>query len=176
MKQSLITLLITLTLNTYGQDSLLTYSRIIKVDSTTKTELYDKAMIWCSKVFNESKSAINVRDKESGIIAGKALLNSYYKVPKKKDSALSWVYSNYYFDWLLEIKENRLRFSVKNIALHEDSGDYLVKVNDKAPIKIAFASEEKIKTEWECSKIGLLKNIDILANSLYTDLLKKDNW
>jgi hypothetical protein len=66
-----------------AQDYPLTYSRVLKVDSTSKTELFDKAMVWCSKSFNESKSAINVKDKESGIIAGKALLTSYYKIPKK---------------------------------------------------------------------------------------------
>jgi len=178
MKIFLLLLLSFAGVTALGQSSVvpLTYSRILQIDSATKTGLYDKALIWCSKAFNDSKSAINVREKESGIIAGKALLSSYYKIPKKKDSALSWVYSNYLFDWLIEAKDGKLRFSVKNISLHEDSGDYPVFEIDKAPIKIAFTSEERIRTEWECSKAGLLNNIDKLVTELYTDLLKNDSW
>jgi hypothetical protein len=89
---------------------------------------------------------------------------------------LSSVYSNYFFDWLIEIKDGRLRFSVNGIVLREDSGDYPIMINDKAPIKIAFTSEDKIKTEWECSKAGFIRNIDLLVNSLDSDLIKKDNW
>lgn len=178
MKLFIITILWLLCsfLSTQGQSTQLTYSRVLIVDSASKLELFDKAMVWCSKSFNESKSAINVKDKESGLIAGKALLSSYYKIPRKKDSILSSVYSNYFFDWLIEIKEAKLRFSISNIVLREDSGDYPIMINDKAPIKIAFATEEKIKTEWECSKAGFIHNLDLLANSLYSDLIKKDNW
>lgn len=152
------------------------YSRILTTDSASKAELYDKALIWCSKTFTDSKSAINVKDKESGIIGGKALFNSYYKVPKKKDSIISSAYSEYLFDWLMEIKDGKLRFSLKNLFVRQFSGDYPVMIGGKPPLKFAFTSEKNNQLEWDLAKAGFLNNIDILINTLHSDLVKNDNW
>ena len=176
MKYLMISVLCFLCNNTNAQDSLLTYTRILQIDSISKSDIYDKALIWCSKAFTDSKSAINVKDKESGVIAGKALFTSYYKIPKKKDSVISAAYSDYLFDWLIEIKDAKLRFSLKNIYTKQFSGDYPVTINGKYPIKFAFTSEEKNQLEWDLAKKGLVKNIDILVTSLYSDIVKKDNW
>ena len=125
MKKIFISLIITLIIKfSIGQDSLLTYSKILKVDSVSKNEIFDKTLIWCSKAFTDSKSAINVKEREGGIIGGKAYYQSFYKVPKKKDSTLGVIFSNYYFDWLIEIKEGKLRFSATNLLLKELNSDY----------------------------------------------------
>ena len=64
----------------YGQDSLLTYSKVLKVDSLNKNQIYYKTLIWCSRSFTDSKCATNVKEREGGIIGGKAVLYSAYKV------------------------------------------------------------------------------------------------
>lgn len=164
------------TVPSFAQDEPLIYSKVLQVDSVQKNDLFDKAIIWCSKSFTDSKNAINVKDKESGIIAGKALFNSYYKIPKKKDSVLSTAYTNYIFDWLIEIKDSKVRFSLKNIEVKEFSGDYPVTVNGKPPIKFAFTTPEKNQMYWDLAKRGLIYNLDMLVFALYSDLKKTDNW
>jgi hypothetical protein len=172
-------LILLITINSEAQqqaDIPLTYSRILTLDSITKSDIYDRALVWCSKAFVDSKSAINVKDKESGIIGGKAIFDSYFKIPRKKDSVMSTSYTNYLFDWLIEIKEAKVRISLSNILVKEFSGDYPVTINGKPPIKFAFTSDEKNKMYWDLAKQGFIKNIDSLVNSLQADIIKKDNW
>lgn len=159
-----------------AQDSLLTYSRILTIDSIGKNAIYDRALVWCSKSFNSSQSAVNVSDKEGGIIAGKGSYDSYYKVPGKRDSIVSYTFSNYFFDWLIEIKEGKARFSLKNIVLRESNGDHPVTMGGKPPIKVMFQSPSKTQIEWDMSKKYFVRNMDAIVNNLYADLKKNDNW
>jgi hypothetical protein len=158
-------------------DEPLIYSRVLTLDSITKGDIYDKALIWCSKSFSDSKDAINVKEKESGIIAGKASIKNYYKVPGKKDSVASWIFSDYAFDWLIEIKDGKARFTTKNVAYHDDLGDHPVYVNSKPPGKVMFQKPEKTQMEWDMSKKYFVTYMDAITETLYSDLRKKnDNW
>lgn len=160
-----------------GQDSLLTYSKILKVDSISKNEIFDKTLIWCSKAFSDSKSAINVKEREGGIIGGKAYYLSSYKVPKKKDSTIGVIFNNYYFDWLIEVKDGKLRFSATNILLKELNSDYIVSTKIKAPYEVWLQPKSKTQLEWKLSKEYFIKNLDRLMTSLNDDLvLKKTDW
>jgi hypothetical protein len=174
---SLLCLLAFYTIFGYSQDSLLTYSRVLVADSVSKNDLFDKALIWCSKSFNESKSAINVKDKESGIIAGKASIKNYYKVPGKKDSTASWIFSDYIFDWLIEVKEGRVRLSTRNVVYRDELGDHPVYVNGKPPMRVMFQKPEKTQIEWDMSKKYYIVYMDAIAETLLADLKQKaDNW
>ncbi len=160
-----------------GQDSLLTYSKILKVDSISKNEIFDKTLIWCSKSFTDSKSAINVKERDGGIIGGKAYYQSFYKVPKKKDSITGSTFSNYYFDWLVEIKEGKLRFSVTNVLLKELNSEYIVTTQAKVPFEVWLQPKSKTELEWKLSKEYFIKNLDRLMASLNSDLIsKKPDW
>jgi hypothetical protein len=172
--------LILISINCLGQqraDEPLVYTRVLLIDSSTKGDIYDKALLWCSKSFSDSKGAINVKDKESGIVAGKASIKNYYKVPGKKDSSASWIFSDYYFDWLIEVKDGKARFSTKNVAYHDDLGDHPVYINSKPPGKVMFQKPEKTQMEWDMSKKYFVVYMDAITENLNTDLKqKKDNW
>lgn len=172
------TLLIAINLKAQQRtDEPLIYSRVLIVDSALKGDIYDKALIWCSKSFSDSKNAINVKDKESGIIAGKASIKNYYKVPGKKDSAVSFIFSDYIFDWLIEVKDGKARFSTKNIAYHDDLGDHPIYINSKPPGKVMFQKPEKTQIEWDMSKKYYGIYMDAITETLYSDLRKKnENW
>lgn len=168
-----------ISVNSWGQqrtDNPLTYSRILTTDSILKGDIYDKALIWCSKAFSDSKSAINVKDKESGLIAGKASIKNYYKVPGKKDSVASWIFSDYIFDWLIEVKDGKARFSTKNVAYYDDLGSHPVYINSKPPGKVLFQKPEKTQMEWDMSKKYFVLYMDAITEGLYSDLKQKDNW
>lgn len=173
----LITLSLFFSSITFGQDTALTYVHVIKLDTLSKNEIFDKTLIWCSKAFKDSKSAINVKEREGGIIGGKAFYLSPYMVPKKKDSTLGIVFNNYYFDWLIEIKENRLRFTANNIILKELDNDFIVTTKKEAPYQVWLQPKSKTELEWQLSKKYFLRNLDKLMVSLQDDLLKKDvDW
>ena len=110
----------------FSQNSSFSLSKVIIADSMSKDQIFDKALIWCSQSFNDSKSAINVKERDGGIIAGKAYYTSDYKIQKRKDSVfMSKTFAphfvRYHFDWLIEIKENKLKFSISNVKLAEEA-------------------------------------------------------
>lgn len=159
------------------QDTLLTYSHILKVDTLSKNEIFDRTLIWCSKAFKDSKSAINVKERDGGIIGGKAYYQSPYEVPKKKDSTLGLIFNNYYFDWLIEIKDNKLRFTANNIILKELDKDFIVTTKKIAPFEVWLQPKSKTELEWKLSKEYFIKNLDELLSSLNSDLTsKKTDW
>lgn len=177
MKRLLLIYLISQCSIVYSQDIPLIYSRVLIADSVSKNDLFDKALIWCSKSFNESKSAINVKDKESGIIAGRGSIDNYYKIPRKKDSVMCYFFTDYKFDWLIEIKDGKARFSLKNIKVTETEREYLATTSVNPPVKIMFQSPEKNQLIWALSKRSFIRYIDAITDNLYFDLKqKKDNW
>jgi hypothetical protein len=132
---------------TNAQTERLTYYRILQFDSLTKDLIFDKSLIWCSKQFVESKNAINERIKESGIITGKASYLSVYKMPGKKDSVAGTLYNQYYLDWLMEIKDSKLRFTASNIEVEPvtlgGATKFPVFTTGNSPIKVMFQAKSK---------------------------------
>jgi len=183
MKKISVILSILIPVISFSQDSALTYSRILKFDSLSKDEIFDKALIWCSKHFEYgSKHAIDVQERNSGIIAGKATYENKYKIPSKKDSV--WMFSqftNYRFSWLIEIKDGKLRFTTNNIEVIEENtpgyADHTYYPGiDKQPVFLMQA-KSKTKLYWELSQQYFIKNMDDLISSLNNDLVaKKSDW
>lgn len=73
MKKLLLSLLliISFSVTAYCQEALI-YSEVIKVDSISQAELYNRAKLWFSTAFVDSKSVIQLDDKEDGQIVAKA--------------------------------------------------------------------------------------------------------
>lgn len=59
------------------QNSKVTYTEIINVDSANKTELYTRAKDWIARSFKASKNVIQLDDKEDGRIALRGALDDY---------------------------------------------------------------------------------------------------
>lgn len=59
---------------------MITYTEVVNVDtSLSKLELYSRAKEWFAKAYNSSQNVIQIEDKESGKIVGKALSQVYHK-------------------------------------------------------------------------------------------------
>lgn len=59
----------------------ITYTEVVFVDSlSNKLELYSRAREWFAKAYKSSTNVIQLEDKESGKIVGKALMQVYQKV------------------------------------------------------------------------------------------------
>lgn len=50
-------------------------SSVVEVENTSKEELFVKANLWMTNVFNDSKSVVELSYKDLGIIKGKFFLN-----------------------------------------------------------------------------------------------------
>jgi len=191
MKKAILILFFILPFFTYSQDTLLTYTKVLTFDSISKGNIFDKALIWCSKSFKDSKSAINVKERDGGIISGKAIIDNYYYIHKNKnhpeDSTLVLCFNDYKFDWLIEVKDNKLRFSISNLNYYRNISnaysnydiDYPVTTSEKPPHDLTFISTEKIKLYWKLSKENLFKKLDLLMKELNEEIKTakpKDDW
>lgn len=174
MKPLLLTMFICISAAGMAQDSLLTYSKVISIDSMNKTDIYNKTLLWCSKRFNDAKSAIMVQNPETGNIAGKAYYLSIYKTPKKKgDSVINYLgYTDFYFNWLIEIKDQKLRFSISEIEIEFSDKKY-VATNSTPPIKFSLMSKEKNIIDWECGKLYFIKHMNEITEDLQTEIKTK---
>lgn len=159
----------------YSQDSLFTFSTVIKADSMSRDQIFNKASVWCSKIFYSSKDAINVSNREGGVLAGKASLHVSYKIPTKKDSTAAIVYNDYFFDWLIEIKDGKLRLSAKNFELKDWISSYPVTMAIIPPDELG-RRKEKWKLAYKLSRIQLDSDLNNLGSSLEKELLSNDNW
>ena len=190
MKKIFITLLLFFPLFGFSQDSLLTYSKILSFDSVSQNRIFDRTLIWCSKSFKDSKNAINVKEREGGIISGKAYLDCVYYIHKRKttDSLISPYYNTYQFDWLIEVKNSKLRFSISQLYYYTPVGataysssyekKYVVTKSETPPIDYFLTSTEKLKLYWKLSKEGLVNNLDLLMESLKSEVINRndDEW
>jgi hypothetical protein len=80
------------------------YSEVIHVDSLTKKqELFSRAREWFAKAYKSSTSVIQMEDKESGKIVGKALMQVYYK--NRQNGYINYTIS-------IQVKDGRYKYEV----------------------------------------------------------------
>jgi hypothetical protein len=89
----------------------ISYFGVVNIDSTSKEELYTRAKLWFATTYNSANAVIQMDDKESGIIVGKATMKvGYY--------ALGTYYHAGYIDYLITIKtkDNKYRYEITNFV------------------------------------------------------------
>ena len=75
----------------------ITYSEVVYVDSlANKEQLFSRAREWFAKAYKSSTNVIQMEDKESGKIVGKALMKVYHK-------ALGLTYPSGYINYTISI-------------------------------------------------------------------------
>jgi hypothetical protein len=88
----------------------ISYSEVIKVDSLeSKMELYSKAREWFAKTYKSSSDVIQMDDRESGKLVGKALMQVYHK-------ALGSTFPSGYINYTISIyiKDGRYKYEITN--------------------------------------------------------------
>ena len=180
-----IVLLMTMSFNSYGQTAL-NYSEVVKTDSVSKDELFERAKVWLATSYNNSKSVIQLENKNDGVIIGKASMK-YDSNVSSGSSATNGVIS-----YLVKIytKDNRYKYEITDF-LHEPRGNEYGQmasfglITDEADCKIKlegyFISKKWNDKVWNDIKNQINKNITPLIESLKTKMqqkaeIKNNNW
>jgi hypothetical protein len=159
---------------------LLTYTKELNGSDQSDKRIFDKTLIWFYKSFKYNYDKIQTKDRETGIISGRALFYSPYKVSEKGDSVAGEYYTNYNFEWTVRIENNKINFSIEKIYInknfdYEITGKRLATTATKIPFIVLTQSDEKMEKDWNSSKIFLMKNLDALVTSLDTELSTNDD-
>lgn len=100
--------LVTIPINEKGSAE---YTKVVSVETTSKSDLYINALEWMHKTYKSGKSVIQITDKDSGMIIGKAVSQSltYNNMGIKKDGG--------YFTYTISIycKDNKYKYAIDNI-------------------------------------------------------------
>jgi len=159
------------------------YSEVVFLDSSiTKQELFSRAREWFAKAYKSSLNVVQMEDKESGKIIGKALMQVYHK-------ALGANYPSGYINYTISIylKDGRYKYEITNFY---HSGEYTGSGNK---IPDYGACEEMINTTKKTMGISYQKtfnyylfqmdrDIKVLISDLKSSMIKnvvatnKDNW
>ena len=95
------------------------FSEVIIIDSTNKNELYSRAREWFALTFNSADAVLQMDDRESGKLIGKAL--QYIFIP----TALSTVKVKMYYTISIYVKENRYKYLISNITYKMLPSEYV---------------------------------------------------
>jgi hypothetical protein len=80
---SIVILITVITMRVTGQVPL-TYTEVIQVDSISKNELYNRAKLWFTTVYNSAKDVLQMDNKDEGQKIGKAII-SYERQREAQD-------------------------------------------------------------------------------------------
>lgn len=146
------------------------YERIINIDSTSKSEIYKRAKRWFANTYNDSKSVIDLDDKENGEFIAKGILNYYYTY------GLTGSDASIYHKINIRIKDNKLKVTISNITMqfYVPASQYTSGGNEVWTMQ-QLANNQLFKQ----AAVKHLKKIDFkiesLLNSLNDAVITKDD-
>jgi hypothetical protein len=103
------------------------FYEVVDTCSLTKEQLYNKTKLWLANTFNDSKSVIEVDDKENGEIVGKGNFDFTCKY------SLVNVNSTCFFTIKIDVKDNKYRLQLYNVYTTTGYADN--KMSDEEIIK-----------------------------------------
>ena len=175
MKKFTFTICLFLTLTSQSQDALVTYSKAFEFEDADTSKILDKAMVWCSKYFSDSKSVISVYERNTGLIGGTAVLYVPYKYPvSKRDSADSYLFNHFCYDWYIELKGNSFTFWVSKISLDDHNDLHPVTASPTPPIEIEPTRKTDPEVLWALAKDALIDRLRMVAVSLNTAVVQQN--
>lgn len=150
------------------KDSVLTFSGIVEVNGTSKAELFSKARQWINETFKDSKDVLQIADKESGELAGKGIIRSYYvfrTFGKEKPNPVM-----YDFSIGIYIKDGKYKYEFTDFRVEKDSyttyGGLIMTTATKSPQRIPMYSQERADNLWHSMKENLAKTVRDFIDSL----------
>ena len=146
---------------------LVTYQDVIQQQGTPQ-ELYDRALIWVKKYYKNTAEVIKSQDRDKAVIQ----MHSSVKIYSKQKDGKQVLHNIVYYDFKLECKDNRYRYTITN---------FNEKASSAAPIEKWFQTD---RPSWNASEYDFLNQIDeqiqALINSLEDGMLPpeviKDDW
>ena len=123
----------------------------------TKDRIYDQTVVWFAVTFKSSKTVIELKDKELGVIIGNAAVNANISIAKW----LPPVNNLFTFKMKVEMKDSKFRMTFNNVKMVTDGFEKPIEDTNRA-------SNEKLMA------IEFQKIADSLVE--YLSQPKKSDW
>lgn len=159
-----------LTGSSFGQsDTILKYTEIIQIDGINQQSLYQRARLWANDVFKNSKNVIQIDDKETGEIAGKATFDALFSWNALgKRTATTTVN----FKFQIIVKDGKYKYIFTDLTENGYYG-YLLTSAKENPYKIKGVSKNNADMIWTSLKESSEYKMIELVSSLKDAMQKK---
>lgn len=144
----------------------LTYSEVIQVDGVSKDELFSRAKLFFVNTYNNATKVIQNEDKDSGIIAGKAITSDNIIIGKFSGSGATDAPATYTIT--LAVKDGRYKYTITDIV--QEKLGLLTTSPDNPDIPIMAG--KKWKSE---AREGVKKSTDFVFGNLINVLKSEMN-
>ena len=160
-------------------DTAITYTHLNIVDSISKQAIYEKVKLWSVNAFKNVSGALQLDDKESGILAYDASTEQLSPNAPKTDvvwKLVPWYYK-YTFKFKIQIKDGKYKIDVTDIKFADAGGEYhILTSTTTAPYKYMFSKQSKTDQEWQDAKLTFSDFSTKLIASLDAEVTKKEDW
>jgi ribosomal protein L15 len=154
---------------------LITYSEVVEVPTTSKSELYVRASTWFSRTFKSAKAVIQLEDKEAGKLIGKGNIPVVIKVPiigKTDAGAVAATIT-------VICKDGKYKYIIDNLSHQRPYGPNTEKWVDGGPLeqekpKVGFMNRPS-KKEWTDIKEATDSDIKAMVADLKKSMSKSDS-
>lgn len=157
-----------------AQDTVISYSEIVTVDSASKNDLFIKARQWVNETFKSSKDVLQINDKETGELSGKGIMPVIVHMKYLGDRTYTFEANFAINIW---VKDGRYKYEFKNFNVYfPDSHDESLGIltsSEECPTKFGFNSQKKTNEIWQSAKKGTDYQAKIIIASLKVAMQKK---
>lgn len=174
------TLILTSFLKIQAQtDTAITFTHINTVQDISKQIIYERVKLWSVSSFKNVSGALQLDDKESGLLAYDASAQELSPNAPKTDvtwKLVEW-FHKYTFKFKIQIKDGKYKVDITDIKSTDAAGEYHeLTLNKIAPYKYTFSKQSKADREWADMKVTFENFISKFFISLDKEITKKDDW
>jgi hypothetical protein len=167
----------------FGQTPLI-YTDVVKVDSVSQNELFNRAKMWFATTYNSSSDVLQIVDSENGQLVGKAL----FKFKPISLNSSERVIGNIKYTIKISVKEGRFKYEISDF-IHQPTGNSsygniefgLLTTDQECPYTIKGQFKKWINDTWSGMKNQTDMNINPLIENLKDGMskqseTKKEDW
>lgn len=152
----------------------ITYTDVVHTDSTLLTaDLFTLARIWFAETFRTSGAVIQMEDKQSGVLIGKAEIPILYKA-----LGVTHDLQNVLFTLSIYFKDGRYKYEVTDFIYQQQSPSPLIEINDIPFEYIYFNKDLGARKYNKKTRESFTNQLDTQINAILNDLktsMKKKN-
>jgi len=149
----------------------LNYNKVVQVENTNKNELYLRGRAFFANTFKDAKEVIQMDDKDSGIIIGKAFSDIYITSWGNSIPIQMW------FSIKIQAKDAKYKYEIYNIYFKSYPGEYGVYTHSAEKWfdrKIYYKNNGKPRNIREKYKIETTKEIQSLESAIISKMNTTD--
>jgi hypothetical protein len=155
-----------------AQDTLISYSGVVMVDSVSKNELFLRGRQWFNETFKSSKDVLQINDKETGELAGKGII--FLPLHMKYLGDREYIF-NEEFSANVWVKDDKYKFEFKNFNVYYPPNEVLGTLTSakECPQKFGLNSQKKTDELWESAKQQTDLHVRVFITSLQNAMQQK---